>query len=110
MSERASYKKVTSAIEQVNKLYNLPGWIKLQGSYEYWQIQIYYFDDKEALTTAINHLYTGTIGECWRVLLDVLGESVYLPRDGRNFKSSLEYQIKRNNERMEAYNTTIAAK
>jgi len=106
MAQRASYKRVLAAVEQVNKRYDLPGeWLKLQGSYEWWQLQLYYVDEKEGLTTAINHLYTGTIGECWRVLLDVLGESVYLPKDGHGFKASLEYQIKRNFERLAVFNS-----
>lgn len=103
--QRASYKRVLATIEQVEKEYSIPGWLKLQGSYEWWQLQIYFFDEKDGLTTAINNLYTGTIGECWRVLLDALGEDVYLPRDGHNFKGSLEYQIKRNNERLAVFNS-----
>ncbi len=100
--QRASYKRVMAAIDQINK--TLPGeWLKLQGSYEWWQIQIVYFDEKRGLTTAINSLYTGTIGECWRVLLDYLGESIDLPKDGHGFKAQLEYQIEKNRDRRKSY-------
>lgn len=97
---RGTMARIEDLLKRICILYNVPqNWLVLHSSYEWYNIDVYYYDEKNGLETAINKLYTGTPTECYRAALDALGYNTALPNDARYVAGSIDYHIKANIER-----------
>lgn len=62
-TNRLSYKQVSENVDNVAEKLGVKGYLHLTSAYGYYQLQMYYVDDKGEKTTGVTNLYSGSLME-----------------------------------------------